>query len=438
VIPIPKIALVGRANVGKSTLFNRICGRRKAITDNRPGSTRDRNYAQTSWQGAAFELVDTGGLQVGSTDPLLGPAADQARRAIDEADLVLFVVDGRAGLLPDDSAIARELRKGGKRVIVVVNKAEAGDEGNNEFTRLGFDQSLVISAEHGIGVGDLLDAALAAVPRVEVQEEARASVRIALVGRPNVGKSSLLNAFLGDERAVVSPIPGTTRDSVDSILERKGKRFLFVDTAGIRRSRHLKENVDHVSVVQARHAVERADVAILVLDTAEGLREMDAKVVGEAVEAGRGIVIAVNKWDLARSLNLTQRAFTQEVRDHLKFLAWAPVRFVSATSGKGLDDLLAEAERVQEARNLRVTTGELNRMLAESARHYAPKPEKGAGDVKILFATQIGVRPPTFVISLNRPTDLHFSYRRYLENQLREHFGFEGTPIVLKVRSRKH
>jgi GTPase len=438
VIPIPKVALVGRANVGKSTLFNRICGRRKAITDNRPGSTRDRNYAQTSWQGAAFELVDTGGLLLESTDPLLGPAADQARRAIDEADLVLLIVDGRAGLLPDDSAIARELRKGGKRVIVVINKAEAGNEGNNEFSRLGFDEGLVISAEHGIGVGDLLDAAMAAVPRVEVQPEEAASLRIALVGRPNVGKSSLLNAFLGDERAVVSPIPGTTRDSVDSILERKGKRFLFVDTAGIRRSRHLKENVDHVSVVQARRSVERADVAILVLDTEEGLREMDAKVVGEAVEAGRGIIIAVNKWDLARSRNLTQRAFTQEVRDHLKFLAWAPVRFVSATSGKGLDDLLAEAERVQAARNLRITTGELNRMLAKAVRHYAPKPEKGSGDVKILFATQIGVAPPTFVISLNRPTDLHFSYRRYIENQLRESFGFEGTPIVLKVRSRKH
>jgi GTP-binding protein len=429
---------VGRANVGKSTLFNRICGRRKAITDNRPGSTRDRNYAQTSWQGAAFELVDTGGLLVGSTDPLLGPAADQARRAIDEADLVLFVVDGRAGLLPDDSGIARELRKGGKRVIVVVNKAEAGDEGGHEFSRLGFDDAIAISAEHGIGVGDLLDAAMAVVPRVEAPEEERASLRIALVGRPNVGKSSLLNAFLGDERAVVSPIPGTTRDSVDSVLERKGKRFLFVDTAGIRRSRHLKENVDHVSVVQARHSVERADVAVLVLDTEEGLREMDAKVVGDAVEAGRGIVIAVNKWDLARAKNLTQRGFTQEVRDHLKFLAWAPVRFVSARSGKGLDELLAEAEKVQAARNLRVTTGELNRMLAEAARHYAPKPEKGAGDVKILFATQIGVRPPTFVISINRPTDLHFSYRRYLENQLREHFGFAGTPIVLKVRSRKH
>jgi GTP-binding protein len=438
VIPIPKIALVGRANVGKSTLFNRICGRRKAITDSRPGSTRDRNYAHASWQGAAFELVDTGGLLLGTADPLLGPAAEQARYAIAEADLVLLLVDGRAGLLPDDAAIARELRRAGKRVIVVVNKVEGEIAGLEEFARLGFDERVAISAEHGIGVGDLLDAALAAVPRVEPQEAEGPALRVALLGRPNVGKSSLLNAFLGEERAVVSPIPGTTRDAVDSLVERNGRRFLFVDTAGMRRSRHLKENVDHVSVVQARRSLERADVAVLVLDAEEGMREMDAKVAGEAVDAGRGIVIAVNKWDLSRARSLTQRGFTEGVRDHLKFLAWAPVRFVSAKSGKGLDDLLAEVERVEAARNTRVTTGELNRMLAGAARRYAPKPAKGSGDVKILFATQIGVAPPTFVVSLNRPTDLHFSYRRYLENQLRESFGFEGTPIVLKVRSRRH
>jgi len=440
VIPIPKIALVGRPNVGKSTLFNRICGRRKAITDSRPGSTRDRNYAHTSWQGAAFELVDTGGLLAGTkNDPLLGPAGDQARRAIAEADLVILVVDGRAGLLPDDAAIAQEVRRAAKRVVVAMNKVEtANGSALDEFARLGFDEKLAISAEHGIGVGDLLDAALAGVPKVAVPEEDRSALRVAFLGRPNVGKSSLLNAFLGEERAVVSAIPGTTRDAVDSLIERGGRRFLFVDTAGMRRSRHLKENVDHVSVVQARRSLDRADVAVLVLDTEEGLREMDAKVAGEAAEAGRGIVVAVNKWDLARARSLTQRGFTQEVRDHLKFLAWAPVRFVSAKTGKGLDELLAEVERVQVARNTRVTTGELNRMLAGAARRYAPKPEKGSGDVKILFATQIGVAPPTFVISLNRPTNLHFSYRRYLENQLRESFGFEGTPIVLKVRSRRH
>jgi GTP-binding protein len=437
VTPIPKIALVGRPNVGKSTLFNRICGRRKAITDSRPGSTRDRNYAQASWQGAAFELVDTGGLLLNTNDPLLGPAGEQAQRAIAEADLVLFMVDGRAGLLPDDSDIARRLRQAGKSVIVVVNKTEASEAGLAEFTRLGFPKVVPVSAEHGIGVGDLMDEAMAALPKVEPVEEVKA-LRLAFVGRPNVGKSSLVNAFLGEERSVVSAVPGTTRDAVDTLLERGGRQYLFVDTAGIRRSRHLKENVDHVSVVQAQRSLERADVAIVVLDASEGLREMDAKIAGDVVEAGRGTVIAVNKWDLARGLDLKQRTFTEEVRDHLKFLAYAPVQFVSAENGKGLDALLATAERVQEARQKRVTTGELNRMLGKATKKYAPKADRGGGDVKILFGTQIGIAPPTFVISINHPVDLHFSYRRYLENQLRESFGFEGTPIVLKVRSRKH
>jgi len=438
VIPIPKIALVGRANVGKSTLFNRICGRRKAITDSRPGSTRDRNYAQASWQGAAFELIDTGGLLLGSSDPLLGPAAEQAQRAIEEADLILLMVDGRAGLLPDDAAIARQLREGGKQVLVVVNKTEAGEAGLPEFSRLGFKDLVPVSAEHGIGIGDLMDEVMARVPRVAEPEETDKPLRLALVGRPNVGKSSLLNAFIGEERSVVSAVPGTTRDAVDSVMERDGKRYLFVDTAGIRRSRHLKESVDHVSMVQAQRSVERADVAIVVLDATEGMREMDAKIAGDAVEAGRGIVLAVNKWDQAKGLELKQRSFSEDLRDHLKFMPWAPVVFVSAVNATGLAGLLKAAERVQAARNTRVTTGELNRLLGTAARKYAPKAEKGSGDVKILFGTQVGVAPPTFVISLNRPVDLHFSYRRYLENQIREAFGFEGTPINLKVRTRRH
>ena len=254
-ITLPRIALVGRPNVGKSTLFNRICGRRKAIIDSRPGSTRDRNYAQTSWQGAAFELIDTGGLLLQTDDPLLGPAAEQAKFAIAEADLVVLVVDNRAGLMGDDSAIAARLRKSGKQVIVAVNKVEEQDADFGEFTRLGFDVLVPISAEHGLGVGDLLDEALSRLPKVEVTEDENPPLKLAIVGRPNVGKSSLLNRLLGEERAVVSAIPGTTRDAVDSLLEKGGKRYLFVDTAGIRRARHLKENVDHVSVVQARRAL---------------------------------------------------------------------------------------------------------------------------------------------------------------------------------------
>jgi GTPase len=436
--PIPKVALVGRPNVGKSTLFNRICGRRKAITDGRPGSTRDRNYAQVSWQGAAFELIDTGGLLLGTTDPLLGPAVEQARMAIREADRVLFVVDGRAGLLPDDAAIARQLRQGGKSVVVAVNKLESRtEEALADFARLGFDRALPISAEHGLGVGDLLDAALAGLPRVEAPEEAR-PLRIALVGRPNVGKSSLLNRLLREERALVSAIPGTTRDAVDSMLVVGDRRYLFVDTAGIRKSRLLKENVDHVSVVQSKKSIEHCDVAFLLLSAEEGLREMDATIAGLVQDAGCGLVIAVNKWDLAKEKGLKQRAFSEEIARQLKFLPWAPVVFLSARTGKGLTSLLTAAERIQTARQQRVTTGELNRMLAKAAAGYAPKAEKGNAPVKILYGTQVGVAPPTFVISLSHPVNLHFSYKRYLENQIREEFGFEGTPLVLKVRARKH
>src|SRR5437867_2084864 len=437
-IPIPKIALVGRPNVGKSTLFNRICGRRKAITDRKPGSTRDRNYAQASWQGAGFELIDTGGLLLETDDPLLGPAARQAERAIDEADLVLLVVDGRAGRMPDDGAIAARLRRSGKKVVVAVNKLEGPGDGTEEFARLGFDRVMALSAEHGQGVGDLLDAALEELPRVGPPEDETGPLRIAIVGRPNVGKSSLLNRFLGSERAVVSPIPGTTRDAVDSLLERAGKRYLFVDTAGIRRVRHLDENVDHVSVVQARRSLERADVALLILDAAEGLRDMDATIAGYVQEAGRPVVVVVNKWDLAGDRKLKQRAFEQAVRDRLKFLAWAPVLFVSAKTGKGLGAMLAAAERAHAASRTRVPTGPLNRLLGRATAAHAPKAAKGSSAVKLLFATQIGVDPPTFVLSINHPVDLHFSYKRYLENQLRAEFGFGGTPIVLKVRGRRH
>ncbi len=435
-VPVPKIALVGRPNVGKSTLFNRVCGRRKAITDGRPGSTRDRNYAQVSWQGTAFELIDSGGLLLNTDDPLLGPAAEQAKRAIEEADVVLLVVDARDGLLPDDEAIARELRRGGKRVLVAVNKVEGAADGLAEFAPLGFDRMLALSAEHGLGVGDLLDAAIEGLPRVERPEE-EPPLRLALVGRPNVGKSSLLNRLLGRERVVVSPIPGTTRDTVDSPFERNGRRFLLVDTAGLRRVRLLKENVDHVSVVQARRAIDRCDVAVLVVDAAEGLREMDATIGGYLQEAGRGVVLAVNKWDLAEGRALKAKTFEQDVRDHLKFLPWAPLVFVSAQSGQGVGGLLKAAERVQAARNHRITTGELNRLLARATERHAPKAARGNKQVRILFGTQIGVAPPTFVISLNQPVDLHFSYKRYLENKIREAFGFEGTPIVLKVRMRR-
>jgi GTP-binding protein len=439
-IELPKIALVGRPNVGKSTLFNRIAGRRQAITDSRPGSTRDRNYAQTEWQGAAFELIDTGGLLLGTEDPLLGPAAEQAQQAIAEADLVLFLVDARAGLLPDDEAIAKGLRRGGKKVVVAVNKSESRtDSGMPEFARLGFEKMLPLSAEHGQGVGDLLDMALAEVPRVAVpEEEDKKILRLAIVGRPNVGKSSLLNRLLGSERAVVSAIPGTTRDAVDTMLERGTKKYRLVDTAGIRRTRLLKENVDHVSVVQARKSLERADVALVVINPEEGIRDMDSVIAGYAHEAGRGIVIVVNKWDRAKELDLTVKKFEEVVHDGLKFLAFAPIIFVSAKTGRGGPAILKAADNVAAACRTRITTGEFNRVLARAAAAYAPKAAKGGKPVKILYGTQVGISPPTFLLSLNHPVDLHFSYQRYLENQLRRQFGFPGAPIVFKVKTRRH
>jgi GTPase len=433
---IPKIALVGRPNVGKSTLFNRIAGRRQAITDSRPGSTRDRNYAQTSWQGAAFELIDTGGLLLASDDPLLGPAAAQAERAIAESDLIVFVVDARAGLLPDDERIATQLRRGGKKVVVAMNKSEGKTDGLPDFARMGFGAMLPISAEHGQGVGDLLDAALAEVPRVEAPEEVEGPLGLALVGRPNVGKSSLVNRLIGDERSVVSPIPGTTRDAVDSLLVRGEKRYKLVDTAGIRRIRLLKENVDHISVVQARHSLERADVALIILDPIEGMRDMDATIGGYAHDAGRSIVLVVNKWDLADETGVKTKAFEQKVRDKLKFLAFAPIVFVSAKTGRGIPKMLSTAEAVAEAAKLRITTGALNRVVAKASERHAPKAATGK-DIRIMYVTQIGVSPPSFLIAVNRPVDLHFSYRRYLENQLRKEFGFEGAPIVLKVRGKQ-
>lgn len=436
-IQLPRLALVGRPNVGKSTLFNRIIGRRKAITDSRPGSTRDRNYAYGHWQGAAFELVDTGGLLLGSDDPLLGPAAEQAWKAIAEADRVVFVVDGRAGLLPDDEAIAAQLRRQGKDVVIAVNKCETGDAVLPEFARLGFSAALSISAEHGLGVGDLLDVALAGLAHLEPEETAP-PIKIALVGRPNVGKSSLLNRLLGAERAVVSAVAGTTRDSVDSLLVRGDRRYLLVDTAGIRRQRLLQQNVDHVSVVQARHAIERADVAVLVLDAGDGLREMDATIGGYIQDARCGVVLAVNKWDLAPQRELRLKTFTEDVRDAFKYLAFAPLVFVSAQSGSGLGRLFALVDKAHAAGGERVTTGQLNRLLARAAAHLAPRAAKGGAPVKILFGAQIGVRPPTFAITINQPVDLHFSYHRYLENQIRAAFGFEGAAVQLKVRFRRH
>jgi GTP-binding protein len=307
-----------------------------------------------------------------------------------------------------------------------------------EFARLGFDAMAPISAEHGRGIGDLLDQMTSRIARAPLVEEPEAALRLALVGRPNSGKSSLLNRLVRQERALVSEIPGTTRDAVDSLLVKGDRRYVIVDTAGIRRQRLLEQNVDHVSVVQSRRSIDRADVVVLVLDAETGLREMDATIAGYAAEAGRGIVVAVNKWDRAPELGRKQRSFSEEIGDALKFMPFAPIVFLSAKTGLGLTRLLAAVDRVAAARRKRVTTGELNRVLAKLQAGYAPKAAKGGHPTKILYGTQVGIAPPTFLISLSHQGGLHFSYKRYLENQLRKEFGFEGTPLVINIRHRRH
>jgi GTPase len=435
VTAIPKIVLAGRPNVGKSTLFNRLCGHRKAIIDERPGSTRDRNYAQCAWRGAAYELIDTGGLLMAEADPLLAAASEQARQAIDEADLAVLVVDGRAGLLPDDSEIARDLRRRGKQVVVAVNKSEALTA-STEFARLGFDHVVPVSAEHGLGIDALLDLGFALLPQVPPPEPGSRPLCVAIVGAPNVGKSSLMNRLLGEERVVVSDIPGTTRDAVDSLLVRAGKQYLFVDTAGFRRRGVMARGVDSIGVLQASQTIKRCDVGIVVLDAAEGVRDMDMKVVGEVEAAAKGVVLAVNKWDLKASSPAARKQLTEDVRAHGRCLAHAPIVFVSARTGLGMNGLLTAADEVSAARKLRVTTGPLNRLLLNAAQ--AQPPRSATGSVKLLYGTQVGTSPPTFVLTLNRHIDVPDSYRRYLENQIRKEFGFAGTPIILKVKTRKH
>jgi GTPase len=437
-VPLPKIALVGRANVGKSTLFNRICGRRKAITDGRPGSTRDRNYAQVSWQGAGFELIDTGGLLLDTDDPLLGPATEQAKRAIEEADVVLLVVDARAGLLPDDAAIARELRRDGKRVLVAVNKVEGGEDGVAEFAPLGFDRVLAVSAEHGQGVGDLLDAALEGVPRVEPTEDEAPPLRLALVGRPNVGKSSLVNRLLREERMLVSDMPGTTRDAIDAVLKWHKREFRIVDTAGIRRPGRVARSgqVESLSVLVARRAIEKADVVVLVVDATIGATDQDAAIAGEADKQGRGVIVVANKWDLVKEKGPDfSRMFDEELRRQLKFLDYATVLHISAATGERTPKLLEAIDRVADARQKRVPTPELNRFVqAVTAVH--PPASPGRKQVRVLYAAQTGVAPPTFVFFTNVATAFHFSYERFLVNQIRDAFGFAGSPIRVQVRRR--
>jgi GTP-binding protein len=438
----PTVVLVGRPNVGKSTLFNRITNTRRAIVTPVAGTTRDVNSLPAEWQGTRFRLVDTGGMFGASEDPLHDLVVQHGRRALQEADVLVFVVDGREGLVPGDEEISAALRGTSAPVVVAVNKTDDRRAKGRalEFYRLGFDPVIEVAAEHGEGVGDLLDEIAARMPahRDGGPEDQEQETAVAIVGRPNVGKSSLLNKLLREERSIVSATPGTTRDSVDAVLKWHERMFRIVDTAGIRRPGRVARSgqVEAVSVIVARRAIEKADVAVLVIDSVEGATDQDAAIAGEADKAGCGIVIAANKWDLMKGRGTEfSKEFDDKLRQGLKFLEYAPVLHISAATGERTGKVLETIDKIAEARMRRIPTSELNRFVAAVTAVHPPA-SPGRRQVRILYAAQTGAAPPTFVFFTNVATEFHFSYQRFLVNRLRESFGLIGTPIRIHVRRR--
>jgi GTPase len=433
----PVVAIVGRPNVGKSTLFNRLIGERVAIVEDTPGITRDRVYGHADWRGREFLVVDTGGLGLGDEDPFGRDIQQQAEIAMAEADLILFLVDAREGLTPGDEHVAEEFRRWGRPIVLVSNKADNQrvEADTHEFYRLGLGEVFSVSAHGGRGVADLLDEVVNRLPAPEAEEpEDEDRIRVAIVGRPNVGKSSLLNALLGEERVIVSPVAGTTRDAVDVPFEFQGNRFTLVDTAGIRRAGKIQGSVEFYTVLRAERALERADVAVVVVDASYGVVDGDKRVAGLAREAGRACVVFVNKWDLVQGL--TPKEFGQNLRREMPFLSYAPIVVGSAEQRKGMDHLLEECVEVANNHALRISTGELNQALHEAVDRR-PYSSRGR-EFKVYYGTQVGVKPPTIVLFVNDPKNVHETYLRYLENQLRSAFGFSGTPLRLFLRKRVH
>jgi len=444
------VAIVGRPNVGKSTLFNRVIGKRRAIVGDEPGITRDRLYGETDWQGRHLRVVDTGGIMPEEKEFIPTEIFRQARVALDEADAVIMVVDGRTELAAPDLELARLLQRTGKPLFLAVNKIDtlAQEADIEDFRRLGIHEMFPVSSEQGTGVAELLDAVLEKInaevagvtEAVEETAEEVQETKVAIIGRPNVGKSTLLNRLTGTARAIVSPIPGTTRDAVDELVERDGHSYRFIDTAGIRRKGKTKLMAEKLSVVMARKHLEAADVALLVIDAVEGVTALDANIAGYAHESGRSLIILINKWDLVGpgrqdgKKPADRNKFEQEARDTLKFLSYAPVLFISATSGKGMDKVFPVLEQVAAERRKRISTSEMNRFLemVDFDRASVPASKR----VKIYYLTQAAVAPPTFILFTDRPVKLHFSYERFLENQIRRAFGFVGTPIWIKNRAR--
>ncbi|MDN5326719.1 MAG: GTPase [Moorella sp. (in: firmicutes)] len=433
-MPKPIVAIVGRPNVGKSTLFNRITGGRVAIVEDTPGVTRDRLYRDAEWCGRQFTLVDTGGIATHQDDPLVARVRSQAEQALKEADVIIFLVDSRTGITADDEEIAGLLRRSNRPVILVANKVEDFSDPTltHEFYRLGLGDPLPISAAHGLNTGDLLDRVVELLPAVPAGKAGDA-LKVAVVGRPNVGKSSLVNRLLGEERVIVSDLPGTTRDAIDTYIRRGQREYILIDTAGMRRKSRVTVPIERYSVLRALRAVERADVVLVILDGTEGVTEQDKKIAGYGHEKGKAAIIVVNKWDLVLKDERTMDHYREAVRQELSFMAYAPVLFISALTGQRVGQVLTTIDAVAEEASRRVATGTLNAVVREAVLLTPPPSVKGQ-EVKIYYTTQVKVKPPTFVFFTNRPEDVHFSYQRYLENQLRQAFGFEGTPIRLIFR----
>ena len=433
----PTIAIVGRPNVGKSTIFNRIAGERISIVEDTPGVTRDRIYATGEWLGREFSIIDTGGIDLGD-EPFMDQIKHQAEIAIDEADVIVFITSAREGVTDADELVARLLYKSNKPVILAVNKVDNPEMRADiyEFYTLGLGDPYPISGSHGLGIGDVLDEAVKHFTE-EAEEEDESIIKFSLIGRPNVGKSSLINAILGEERVIVSDIEGTTRDAIDThFTSENGQEFTMIDTAGMRKKGKVYESTEKYSVMRAMRAIERSDVVLMVLNAEEGIREQDKRIAGYAHEAGRGIILVVNKWDLLKKETNTMRDFEAEIRDEFQYLDYAPIIFVSAATKQRLNQLPALIEEVSMNQNMRIPSALLNDVIMDAVAINPTSTDKGKR-LKIFYATQVAVKPPTFVIFVNEEELMHFSYARFLENQIRKAFTFEGTPIRIIPRRRK-
>lgn len=435
----PIVAVVGRPNVGKSTLFNALVGSRISIVKDTPGITRDRIYADVTWLNYSFTLIDTGGIEPDSKDIILSQMREQAQIAIDTADVILFMVDVKQGLVDADAKVADMLRRSKKPIILVVNKVDSYEKmmlDVYEFYNLGIGEPMAISAANRQGIGEVLDEVVSHFPDDTAEDVEDERPRIAIVGKPNVGKSSLINKLLGENRLIVSDIAGTTRDAVDAEVTYNGKEYIFIDTAGLRRKNKIKEELEQYMIVRTVSAVERADIVILLIDALEGVTEQDAKIAGIAHERGKGIIIAVNKWDALEKDDKTIYRFTEKVRQILSFMPYAEITFISAKTGQRIGKLYELIDMVEQNQSMRVATGVLNEIMAEAVALQQPPSDKGKR-LRLYYITQVAVKPPTFVIFVNDKQLMHFSYTRYIENKIRDTFGFKGTPLHFIIRERK-